>query len=99
MAHRVRRASTNVFRDLGFPTIEAENLRIRAELMTRVTELIRRRGLTQGAAARLFGVSQPRVSDLVRGRIERFSIDMLVTMLARAGLRVRIVLSPRSRVA
>jgi predicted XRE-type DNA-binding protein len=99
VATRVRRASTNVSRDLGFSAVEAENLRIRAGLMTKLVELIRRRGLTQAAAARLLRVSQPRVSDLVRGRIERFSIDMLVTMLARAGLRVKIVLSPRSKVA
>jgi predicted XRE-type DNA-binding protein len=78
MAAKVRRSSGNVFRDLGFPRVEAENLRIRSELMTQLEKLIEREGLTQTAAARLLGVSQPRVSDLVRGRIELFSIDMLV---------------------
>jgi len=79
--------------------VEAENLRIRSELMTQLEKLIERKGLTQTAAARLLGVSQPRVSDLVRGRIELFSIDMLVNMLAKAGVRVAVTTRSRRRAA
>jgi len=96
---KVRRSSGNVFRDLGFSRVAAENLRIRSELMIQLEKLIEREGLTQTAAARLFGVSQPRVSDLVRGRIELFSIDVLVNMLAKAGVRVAVTTRSRRRAA
>ena len=99
MATKMERSSGNVFRDLGFDAQEAENLRLRSELMIHVRELIERRRLTQAAAAKLFGVTQPRVSDLVRGRIDLFSIDMLVKMLAQAGVQVRLVLKRRRHVA
>ena len=64
--------------------------------MVMVARLIADRRLTQVEAARLFGVSQPRVSDVVRGRVERFTIDALVEMLARAGVRLDIVALPAS---
>jgi predicted XRE-type DNA-binding protein len=99
MAMKVRRSSGNVFRDLGFPDTEAENLRIRSDLMARLRKLIEDEGLTQARAARLLGVSQPRVSDLVRGRIDLFSIDTLVTLLAKAGIRVTVKLQARTRAA
>jgi predicted XRE-type DNA-binding protein len=89
MAAKVRRGSANVFSDLGFSPQEAEHLRVRADLMIALSRVIEGRGLTQVAAAELLGVSQPRVSDLVRGKIERFSIDMLVKMLGHAGVRVQ----------
>lgn len=92
---RFRRSSGNVFLDVGFAAEEAENLRIRSDLMARLTRLIERRGLTQANAARMLGVTQPRVSDLVRGKIDLFSLDMLVNMLSRAGMQV--VISTRSR--
>ena len=60
-------------------------------MMIEAEKLIERRRLTQTAAAKLFGVSQPRVSDLHRGRIDRFSLDALVELLARAGVRVDLV--------
>ena len=96
---RIRQSSGNVFRDLGFSRDEAENLKIRSDLMIRLTRLIESRGLTQARAAALFGVTQPRVSNLVRGKIDRFSIDTLVAMLGHAGVRVQIVVSRRSKVA
>lgn len=99
MATKVHRSTGNVFRDVGFPPEEAENLRIRSELMIQVRKMVDARKLTQSAAARLFGVTQPRISDLVRGRIELFSIDGLVNMLAHAGVRVSIVVKRSSRVA
>ena len=79
-----------MFRDLGFGSEEAASLKIRADLMIEIERLMRRRRLTQAAAAKLLGVTQPRVSDLVRGKIDLFSIDTLVDMLMRAGVRVRV---------
>ena len=67
--------------------------------MIRLSELIEARGLTQTQAAALFGVTQPRISDLVRGKIDRFSIDTLIAMLGHAGVRVQIVLGRSSKVA
>ena len=95
MATRIRRSTGNVFRDLGFGREEAEHLRLRSELMIRLDRIITERRLTQTAAARLLGVTQPRISDLVRGKIDLFSIDTLVDMLAHAGIRVSLSLRPR----
>jgi predicted XRE-type DNA-binding protein len=95
MAAKMRRSSGNVFRDLGFTAEEAESLRIRADLMIQIRRLIESRKLTQAAAAKIFAVTQPRISDLVRGKIDLFSIDTLVDMLARAGVRVRLTVQRR----
>ena len=99
MTVKVRRSSGNVFRDLGFPREEAENLKMRTDLMIQLSKLIQARRLTQAEAADLFGVTQPRVSDLVRGKIDRFSIDTLVAMLGHAGVRVQIVVGRKPKVA
>jgi predicted XRE-type DNA-binding protein len=88
-----------VFRDLGFSSEEAENLKMRTDLMIQLSKVIQARRLTQAQAADLFGVTQPRVSDLVRGKIDRFSIDTLVAMLGHAGVRVQIVVGRKSKVA
>ena len=87
-------SSGNVFLDLGFSPAEAEYLLLRSRLMLMVAEVLQTRNLTQAQAAKLFGVSQPRVSDVVRGRVARFTIDALVEMLARAGIRLDIVQLP-----
>ncbi len=99
MTTKIRRSSGNVFRDLGFSPKEAEHLKIRSDLMIRLSKLIEARGLTQAQAADLFGVTQPRVSDLVRGKIDRFSIDTLIAMLGHAGVKVQIVVGRSSKVA
>ena len=88
-----------MFGDLGFPAGEAANLKLRSQLMIAITKLIDSRGLTQSAAAQLLGVSQPRVSDLVRGKLERFSIDTLVAMLGAAGVQVTISVRPFRAIA
>ncbi len=85
----------NVFRELGFDPAESENLRIKADLMIELTELIEERGWTQAEAATIMGVTQPRISNLVRGKIDLFSIDTLIAMLDRAGVRVEVTTSPR----
>lgn len=76
----------NVFTDLGFGEEEAQDLKIRSDLMIELSKLIEARGLTQTAAAKLLGVTQPTVSDLLRGKIDRFSVDNLIEMLRRARL-------------
>jgi len=70
----------------------AANMKAGAELMIAIAEHIRAKRLTQAAAAKLLGVSQPRVSDLMRGKIDLFSVDTLVNMLATAGMRVELKL-------
>ena len=99
MATKIRRSTGNVFRDLGFAAEEAGNLKIRADLMIQLRKVSEARRLKQAEAAALFGISQPRISDLVRGKINLFSIDTLVNTLAHAGVRVSLVTKPRSRVA
>jgi predicted XRE-type DNA-binding protein len=96
---KTQRSSGNAFSDLGFPPKEAENLKARADLMIQLTKIIKARALTQAAAAKLLDVTQPRISDLMNGKIERFSIDSLIEMLGYAGLRVTFVLKPRRKVA
>ncbi len=99
MAVKMQKSSGNVFTDLGFGPQEAEHLLVRADLMIAVRKVIESRKLTQAQAAKLFGVTQPRISNLVRGRIELFSIDTLVDMLAAAGLKVKLTVGRRSQVA
>jgi predicted XRE-type DNA-binding protein len=99
MAMRVRKSSGNVFRDLGYSPEDADNLRVRSELMISLTGLIKSRGLTQAQAAKLLGVSQPRISDLMRGKIQLFSVDGLIEMLGHAGAQVTFVVKHRKRVA
>jgi len=87
---KVTKSSGNVFEDLGFDVAESENLKLRAQLMRELDTLIHDQRLTQNAAAEVLGIQQSRVSDLVRGKIDRFSIDMLVKLLAKTGRHVEI---------
>ncbi len=81
---------SNVFDALEDDPAVAENLKIRAQLMHDLRDYIQDNELTQSKAAALFGVDQPRVSDLVRGKIDKFTIDMLVSMLVKAGKHVDV---------
>ena len=87
---QIVRSGGNVFEDLGFSREEAEHLKIRSALMAAIVKVIKVRKLTQSSAAAIFGVSQPRISDLVRGKIDLFSIDTLVEMLAKADVHVEV---------
>ena len=82
----------NVFADLGFDAGESASLLLRSNLMNALEQRLDELGLNQSQAAKVLGVSQPRISDLARGKIDRFSVDSLVKMLARAGVEVRISL-------
>ena len=94
---RVTASTGNVFRDIGFHREEAEHLLVRADLMIQVQKLIVARRLKQREAAEVLRVSQPRVSDLLRGRIDLFSTDALIDMLSRLGARVRLSVKPGRR--
>jgi predicted XRE-type DNA-binding protein len=83
-------SSGNVFIDLGYPPDEAAILQMRADLMADLRKLIKTKNLTQAKAAEILGVSQSRVSDLIRGKWERFSLEMLITLATRAGMHVTI---------
>lgn len=99
MADEPIKSSGNVFEDLGFEKEEAENLKIRSQLMISLKRFIQEKGLKQEEAAELFGVTQPRISDLVNGKIGKFSIDMLVNMHTKAGMHVVVDIEPDDPVA
>ena len=82
------RSHDNVFRDIGFSEAEAENLKLRSELMMRVEKFVEQSGLTQTEAAKILGVTQPRLNQLLKGKIQLFSLNALVNMLAGAGMCV-----------
>lgn len=65
---------------------EAASMRARSDLMMNLAEVIRQQGMTQAQAASLFGVTQPRISDLMRGKVNLFSLDPLIDMAATAGI-------------
>ena len=69
---------------------QAANLRARAELMRSIVAIVKKGGWTQAEAARRCGVTQPRINDLLRGRVSRFSLDALVNIAASLGRRVRL---------
>jgi len=94
---KVTVSTGNVFRDVGFRRQEAEHLLVRADLMIQVQKLIVARRLKQREAAEVLRVSQPRVSDLLQGRIDLFSTDALIDMLSRLGARVRLTVKPGRR--
>lgn len=87
---KITRGSGNVFLDIGFSKADAENLKLRADLMMRIEDFYRKSKLTQGAAARALGVGQPRLNDLLRGKIDKFGLDALVNMLGHAGMRIEL---------
>jgi predicted XRE-type DNA-binding protein len=89
------KGSDNVFKDLGFGDEEAGNLKIRADLMIALQKFIKSQNWTQSEAANFFGETQPRISNLMNGDIDRFAIDKLVQMLSQAGMEVRLVVTPQ----
>jgi predicted XRE-type DNA-binding protein len=97
MENEITPSSGNVFEDLGFEDGEAENLRVRARLMAPLERYVRERDLTQREAAKELDTTQARISELVNGKVQAFSIDALVNMLSRAGLEVNIDVRPKKR--
>jgi predicted XRE-type DNA-binding protein len=94
MQEPIFESSGNVFTDLGFEPGEAAILQMRATLMNDLRDMIAASGMTQTQAAEQLGIAQSRVSDLVRGKWEKFSLEMLITLEARAGRQVTLALTP-----
>jgi predicted XRE-type DNA-binding protein len=86
-------SSGNIFADLGLP--DAEALLVRAHLMSGVTNLIKERGLTQAEAAKVLGTNQPTVSDLIRGKFNKFSLERLIGFATALGQDVEISVRTR----
>jgi len=93
MKEKITRSRGNVFTDLGFPPEEAAILAMRADLMAQLRLVVEKRNWTQVEAAKVLGISQSRVSDLMRGKWDKFSLDMLVTLATRAGLHCELKLA------
>jgi len=93
MKELITDSTGNVFTDLGFDPAEAAILQMRAKLMNDLRDLIQSSGMTQVEAAERFGIAQSRVSDLVRGKWEKFSLEMLISLEARAGRKVSLELA------
>lgn len=91
--NKITKSSGNVFSDLGFDDAQAQVLALRADLMAQLEQQIKARKMTQVAASKLLGVSQSRVSDLARGKVEKFSLDMLVQFAAKLGKPAKIELT------
>ncbi len=93
-SNEIKIGSQNVFLDLGFSSQEAENLRIRSQLMDQITTLIETQNWTIGAASTYLGTSIESVEALYQGKISQFSIEQLITMLTHAGMKIQIEVLP-----
>ena len=89
---RITKSSGNVFADLGFEQAEAENLLVRSKLMAAIKTYIESEDITQAEAAERFHVAQPRISEIYQGKIDLFSVDKLINMLARVGQHVEVTI-------
>ncbi len=93
MKEQIIESSGNVFSDLGFESAEASILQMRSTLMNDLRSYIESNKLTQVEAAERLGIAQSRVSDLIRGKWEKFSLEMLITLEARVGRKVSLELA------
>jgi len=89
----VSKGGSNIFEELGFASAEAETLRIKSELMINITQWIRGQELKQVQAAERLGISRPRVSDIMTGKSWKFTIDFLIDLLEKIGMKVDIKIS------
>ena len=95
---KITKGSANVFADLGFGPQESQNLLLRSQTMVALVQWFNASGLTQAAAAKTLGVTQPRFNQLLKGKIEIFSLDALVNMATSAGMRVGLSIRPQTSV-
>ena len=84
---------STIFSALGFPSDQSANMQLRAQLIIEVEAILKARKMTQVEAAALFGVSQPRISNLLKGRIDKFTVDTLVNWLSKLDKHVELVVS------
>ncbi len=92
-------SSGNVFKDFGFPADEAVNLLIRGQLAVQIINIIEKNGWSQRRAAKEMGVSQPRIAEIFKMKIDHYSIDMLLKYLDKLGQKVSFVIEPKNDVA
>lgn len=90
MSEPIINSSGNVFLDLGYSPDEAAILQMRADLMADIRKFVKAKKLTQAKAAEMLGITQSRVSDLARGKWEKFSLEMLIILATKAGMRVTL---------
>ena len=90
MKKPIVKSSGNVFLDLGFSPEEAAILQMRSEIMADLRKIIKNKKLTQVKAADVLGISQSRVSDLIRGKWENFSLEMLIALATKAGMHISL---------
>jgi predicted XRE-type DNA-binding protein len=93
VTRKITKSSGNIFADLGFPPHEASVMLLRAQLAEALRQWMEREALTQAEAAERLGISQPRVSEIVRGKVELLSLDYLVGLCAKAGVEVGLRLA------
>ena len=91
---KITKGRANIFEDLGFDVQESQNLLLRSQTMTALAHWFNANGLTQAAAAKALGITQPRFNQLLKGKIEIFSLDALVNMATSAGMRVGLIIRP-----
>jgi predicted XRE-type DNA-binding protein len=91
---KITKGSANVFEDLGFDFQESQNLLLRSQTMIALVQWFNASGMTQAAAAKTIGITQPRFNQLLKGKIEIFSLDALVNMATSAGMRVGLSIRP-----
>jgi len=91
---KITKGSANIFADLGFDAEEAQNLLLRSQTMIVISKWFADSGLTQATAAKTLGLTQPRLNQLLKGKIGEFSLDALVNMATRAGMRVGLTIRP-----
>ena len=88
--------SNNIFRDLGFPDEEAANLHIRGLLAIKIQEIIEQKGWSQRQAARAIGVPQPRIAEIMKSRVDHYSIDQLIKYIDKLGFQVSVAVEPKT---
>ena len=91
---KITKGSANVFEDLGFDVQASQNLLLRSQTMVALVQWFNASGMTQAGAAKALGVTQPRLNQLLKGKIEIFSLDALVNMATNAGMRVGLSIRP-----
>jgi predicted XRE-type DNA-binding protein len=91
---KITKGSSNIFEDLGFDVQESQSLLLRSQTMIALMHWYNASGLTQAAAAKTLGVTQPRFNQLLKGKIDIFSLDTLVNMVTNAGMRVGFNIRP-----
>ncbi|MBU0994852.1 MAG: helix-turn-helix domain-containing protein [Proteobacteria bacterium] len=91
MGSKIIESSGDIFKDLGFSAEQSEKMNIKSHLMAEIETFIKTEKLTQEQASKIMGVSRPRISDVTRGRIDKFTIDALVDMLTKAGHHVQVL--------